>query len=373
MSTVKQISEIIMHPDTDYEEATRFLNLIGNDGPFTFQTFSEINKNNKNLSRIDHGKIEDIYSSLVERNTKGAGIFVMINEGDGQGRKKENVRSVRSVFVDLDGAPLEPLTKSAIKPHIIIETSPRKYHGYWLVKDFPLDVFSSVQMKIAQTFNGDPAVKDLPRVMRIPGFNHNKGNPYKSRIISIEEHSRYSLDEILSAFPVDLTLSSNRLDTTKKIYEGGRNNFIFEMTNSFLSKGFPPEGVLEKILSANMRRCEPPLPESEIRDIWRRGCEHRPANNPLVAIVNDSKITQLRISTRWLYLIAKTREYGTSEPFSLTLKDCKEQGITQRQRKYGLEELIESGILLEVRPYQSGIKNKKRECSLYKFRLQNDT
>jgi hypothetical protein len=42
-------------------------------------------------------------------NREGAGVFVTVNETDLKGRTAKNITSVRAVFVDLDGAPLEPV------------------------------------------------------------------------------------------------------------------------------------------------------------------------------------------------------------------------------------------------------------------------
>ena len=92
-----------MNLDINIEEAKRFLNIIGPDGNVTFQTFDD-NKNRKNpkLTKIIHGATEENFSELVRLNQAGAGIFVMINQGDGKGRKSENVQSIRALFVDLD-------------------------------------------------------------------------------------------------------------------------------------------------------------------------------------------------------------------------------------------------------------------------------
>jgi len=55
----------------------------------TFQTFadSEELKNDgqtsSRLARIFHGTLEQYRAALLELNSQGAGVFVMINEGDG--------------------------------------------------------------------------------------------------------------------------------------------------------------------------------------------------------------------------------------------------------------------------------------------------
>ncbi len=113
----------------------------------------------------------------------------MVNEGNGKGRSNGNVVKVRALFVDLDGAPLEPVLASEFVPHMIIESSPGRYHVYWLVCDCPLERFKSVQLRIALRFYGDKGVNDLCRVMRLPGFVHNKdlNKPFTSRLQNVQD------------------------------------------------------------------------------------------------------------------------------------------------------------------------------------------
>lgn len=113
-------------------------------------------------------------SSLLKLNNAGYGIFFTVNETDGRGRKTENIIKVRALFVDLDGAPLDPVKEAPLQPNIIVESSPGKYHAYWLFRNVPLDRFKPIQQALAQRFNGDPSVADLPRLMRVPGFLHQK-------------------------------------------------------------------------------------------------------------------------------------------------------------------------------------------------------
>lgn len=179
----------------DLGQAKRFLEILGPGEDFTFQTFSDTKKDDgrnpatsratpQNLNRILHRELDQHAAVLTSLNKLGAGVFVMVNQGDQKGRKKENVIRVRALFVDLDGAPLEPVMASAVKPHITVESSPGRYHAYWLVKDCPLEQFTQLQAALAAKFNSDPAVKDLPRVMRLPGFFHQKNGAFMTRILS---------------------------------------------------------------------------------------------------------------------------------------------------------------------------------------------
>lgn len=174
----------------DLAMAGRFLGLLDAKGIFTFQTFDDHRKRKSGaLVRVRHGTLDEHAPELVRLNAQGAGVFVMINCGDGVRhpgertcRAGKSVRAIRSLFVDLDGAPLEPVL-TALHPDVVVESSPGRWHGYWRTNDCPLEAFKPAQAQIAAKFNGDPSVKDLPRVMRLPGFYHQKDDPFITRIV----------------------------------------------------------------------------------------------------------------------------------------------------------------------------------------------
>jgi hypothetical protein len=170
--------------------AKKFLDILDASGVFTFQTFDDDkDRKDHHLARVFHGTLEQHTEDLFRLQACGAGVFVMINRGDGvihpgrsTCRTKANVVAVRSLFADLDGAPLQPVL-AAMQPDIVVESSRERWHCYWLTDDCPLGEFTLRQQQIAAKFGSDPAVKDLPRVMRLPGFLHQKGEPFLTRVI----------------------------------------------------------------------------------------------------------------------------------------------------------------------------------------------
>ena len=192
----------------DLEMAQLFLDTFEPSGKFTFLTFDD-NQDRKDwrLRKTLHGTLVEHAATLRDLQKKGAGVFVTINETDLNGRKEENVVRVRSVFVDLDGAPIEPVLEHQCEPHMVIESSKERWHAYWL-SELPLDQFRGMQKNLAQVFNGDSAICDLPRVMRLPGFFHHKRKngkskkPFMTRIESItEDTQRYSAEQLCEYFP----------------------------------------------------------------------------------------------------------------------------------------------------------------------------
>ena len=180
-------------PVPNLQMAERFLKPLDPRGIYTFQTFDDSEAKRPALSRVLHGTFEQHKVELSRLNAAGAGIFVMVNEGDGvvhEGyktcRTRASVVAVRALFVDLDGAPLDPVLRS-LPPDIIVESSAGRWHAYWLVRDVPLKDFELRQKQIAAKFGGDTKVCDLPRVMRVPGFFHQKHEPsFMSRLVRPE-------------------------------------------------------------------------------------------------------------------------------------------------------------------------------------------
>lgn len=189
----------------DVKMAQRFLTLLseGDESIFSFQTFSD-KKDKKPFPKILHGSLETHQKELVQFNRDGAGVFVTVNETDGKGRSKGNITRVRAVFVDLDGSPLEPVIEGPLSPHVVIESSPGRYHAYWIVEGIDLKCFTQIQEKLIEKFKGDPKVCDLSRVMRLPGFYHQKNLPFLSKIIHESGEQSFSLKQFLDSFGIDL-------------------------------------------------------------------------------------------------------------------------------------------------------------------------
>ena len=106
--------------------ARSFLAILAeDDDSFTFQTFDDDSqRKDPTLARILNGSLEQHKDTLIQLNQRGAGVFVTANQTDLKGRKLENIKTARGAFVDLDGAPLEPVLKAPLTPHVIIESSP---------------------------------------------------------------------------------------------------------------------------------------------------------------------------------------------------------------------------------------------------------
>ena len=184
---------VAQFPILDREAARSFLQYLDPDAEqFTFQTFTDSEQRKSTyqkrpetgqpidpLARVLHGTLDQHWAALVDASRQGAGVFVVINKTTLKGRRSgDGIRAVRAHFSDCDGVPKDTIKAAlsllTLMPHIITQTSTGKYHLFWCVDDAPLTDFAGTQKKLATLFGSDPHVFDLPRVMRLPGFPHQK-------------------------------------------------------------------------------------------------------------------------------------------------------------------------------------------------------
>lgn len=193
----------------DFDEAAKLLNLL--KGDHVFQTFSEKPFREKNVknkkdsaARVTTSTSRNYKSILDSMQSKGAGVYVQVSGGTTRGAR--NITHVRAVFLDLDGAPLSGVSDAVKngypKPHCIVESSPGRYHVYWLVHDCDVQMFGSIQKLLAMHFNGDQCVINPDRVLRLPGsINYKYSEAFRVRTIHLlPDADALSINE-LTTFP----------------------------------------------------------------------------------------------------------------------------------------------------------------------------
>ncbi len=263
----------------DLTEAARFLALIAPGERVTFQTFDDTARKDRKLSRILHGTLAEHAETLAGLNARGAGVFFMVNAGDGKQRNTDCVQRVRALFLDLDGSPLEPVQAASLPPHSIVESSPDRWHAYWRVSDCPLERFKPMQQAMAAQFAGDVKVCDLPRVMRLPGFDHRKGVPFRTRLVTARDALAYTLAELIAAFGPNtsntLTMPTSNVKPMRRtlpdaIPEGERNITLLSLAAGLVRKGHDRKGVTDRLQRINAERCKPPLCATEADAIAAR-------------------------------------------------------------------------------------------------------
>lgn len=167
-----------------YAEAEKFLTALDpNESNFAFRLFGESVK-----AEAIFGSLEKNHNYLLQKNIEGAGIYVTVNKTDGKGVKAENIVEVRALFLDFDNKQrnnISVINSMPIEPSIVVCSSELKFHCYFKVDGVPLEEFKQAQDYLNRKYDADPSINDLPRIMRLPGFYHNKdmNNLYFSRIV----------------------------------------------------------------------------------------------------------------------------------------------------------------------------------------------
>lgn len=188
--------------------ARQFMAALKRGDPFCWQTFPDNKQTGNSGAAILHGGLDAIKTRLIEEKLKGRGIFAAVNRTNGRGRTTEHVVAATAVFADGDDIPVPE--SWPLEPHIITKRSNERWQAFWLIEptnDFT--TWTGIQKRVAACLKTDPSVCDPPRVMRIPGFIHQKGTPIRIELVicpSIEDvHNgsiiRYTIEEMNQAFP----------------------------------------------------------------------------------------------------------------------------------------------------------------------------
>jgi predicted P-loop ATPase len=275
----------------DWDTASRFLSGLFDTDNITWQTFDD-NKTRKNelLAKHLHGAPTQVAAHIQNLQRAGAGVFFMVNEGDGKGRGAENVTGVRCYFVDGDDAPLENGRRLPLSPTAVVQTSSNRYSWFYRIVDAPLDKknFKRTQEALAELFGSDPEVSDLPRVMRVPGTWHQKGAPFQSRCIFLGPANEYTEAEFQAALaaalgrqkPARPNLNNAVMDGIDPpmerpigIKEGERDVRITSWAGHCIATGMTYDQTLADCLAAN-QSFDPPLDDDQVRkcvdSIWRK-------------------------------------------------------------------------------------------------------
>jgi len=143
-------------------------------------------KNENEFVDFSRAVSREYFEELTDNNDI-ASIYVATNTfpphliGQKTGRTQDNVVTVRALQADMDDAANAASVVSMMQagskvpsPSLVVESSTGKRQAIWLVDEFPKGDAKPVMQAIAQTFGTDPAVAEVPRVMRVPGFVNRK-------------------------------------------------------------------------------------------------------------------------------------------------------------------------------------------------------
>jgi len=220
-------------------------------------------------------------------------------------RKAENVKSLRSFFLDLDVGEgdnnfptqadaireLAKFVKQANLPRPFVLNSGRGIHVYWVLtedvgKHEWLTTASRLKRLCASSgFNADPAVTaDMARVLRVPSTHNYKCDPpVPVTFFAKTQPSPVDYDtfaELVGAEPIPVPTGVAALrallkhDTYEKpieVSEGGRNSAMLAHVGHLRAKGHLSEtDILDMAHGFNVTSLDPPLDHDEVESLVSR-------------------------------------------------------------------------------------------------------
>jgi hypothetical protein len=136
----------------------------------------------------------------LEKSEQGREVYFCSHLLIAPRRVKENASEVRSLWGDLDGAPIP---NGDLKPTAAVESSPGRFHCYWrLEKSIKPKAAEQLNQRIAEKIGADPSGFDLSQLLRVPGTTNHKpehGRP-RVRLLGVDGGRSYDvadLDELL--------------------------------------------------------------------------------------------------------------------------------------------------------------------------------
>lgn len=138
-----------------------------------------------------------------EWNKKGFGIFHTVQQFDGK-RRLDRLVHINAWAVDMDkGSKPEMLERIRLGliPTMVVETK-NGFHVYWKAKDATRENFRGIlENRLVPFYQADKKAKDLARILRTPGFYHQKdpANPFLVKVVH-SHRVEYSEREILQFY-----------------------------------------------------------------------------------------------------------------------------------------------------------------------------
>lgn len=291
--------------------------------------------------RVKIGKKEQCYlrdfnaklPTLRQWNSEEWGIFFVVN-GGGQ-NDEEVMRSGRCTaqFMECDDLSLadqlEQINAFPLEPSIVVKTR-KSLHTYWLLKDGNIKHFREIQLALVEHFHSDPVLKNESRVMRLPSFNHCKGDPVPVQVVHWRPDLKYTQRDLAAVLP-----RPKRQQKTKTgpisgdpIPEGQRVSTLVSLIGSLKHANLSDDAIRSAIRTENEARCTPPLSDEDLeREVFP--AVRRFPSEPSRPKYNQSlidQVTALQPEKRY-----KWSDIGNGELFSDVFRNRVRYNVTAKE------------------------------------------
>ncbi|MCC7291438.1 MAG: hypothetical protein IT449_05170 [Phycisphaerales bacterium] len=155
-------------------------------------------------------ELHTLADALASDNARGEQLYIGANPRNRHGgTKAADVALARCVFADFDGVSVEEahdrIEAARLPAPTLILFSGHGVHAYWRLAEPITDpaFWTHVQRRLAIALDSDPAVKDAPRIMRLPGFLNLKdpSRPVQAEIIEADPSRVCELADIFDHLP----------------------------------------------------------------------------------------------------------------------------------------------------------------------------
>jgi hypothetical protein len=206
-------------------------------------------------------------------------------------RRREAIRSIRHVFIDVDAEATSVLKAIASRrdlppPSYVLRSSPGRAHVLWRVTTFTPDRVEAFQKDLARQLATDPAATACTQMTRLPGFfSHKYPTPHLVTIEYRDIERRYGPMDfpapVIFTTPtpkVARSTSTNAVERARRYaatlppaITGEHGDLHTFRVCCRLARGFAlsDDQALE-LLQAWNARCRPPWSDRELMDKVRR-------------------------------------------------------------------------------------------------------
>lgn len=189
----------------DFAEGQRFVHALGKP-PGTIRLRAFLHKNHPDKSN-DRGRKGGMSRSLVTQwQEEGRGVYVVINDG---GDKDADITTCRAFFCEWDDRSIDWQMVAwkelgLPEPTMQVSTGGKSIHNYWVLSDaITTEHWKLIQTRLLNYADADRSIKNLARVMRLPGTYHANADGTLGQMCTIVGFTgtRYSVFDIEACLP----------------------------------------------------------------------------------------------------------------------------------------------------------------------------
>jgi len=186
------------------------------------------------------GTFDQCEKWLGKNNSEGWGCFFAVNKLDPRldadhKRTEAMLTQISAIWCEDDTPRGQARMDWPITPNLVVNTSPNKYHYYWLtslgVSAEEKEEWKRVMATMVDVHGCDNQAKDLLRVLRLPGFYHVKNIKQPFRVTcELTKATEYAWSDITKAFPPAATTITQ---THREAGEGGERTTLASLVAAY--------------------------------------------------------------------------------------------------------------------------------------------